>query len=95
MLAFASEMLAICAGKWNAWFADEVAPDLLHIKRLHAPADTWPQALAIQARPASMPAAARALAALADDIWHAAGDTSADYNWCGPPWRAGSRTLLL
>ena len=44
-------------------------------------ADTWPQALAIQARPGSMPAAARALAALADDIWHAAGDTSADYNW--------------
>ena len=29
-----------------------------------------------------MPAAAQALAALADDIWHAAGDTSADYNWC-------------
>lgn len=32
-----------------------------------------------------MQAAARALAALADDIWHAAGDTSADYNWCAPP----------
>ena len=45
-------------------------------------ADTWPQALAIQARPANMPAAARALAGLADDVWHAAGDTSADYNWC-------------
>ena len=37
----------------------------------------------MQARPANMPAAAQALAALADDIWHAAGDTSADYNWCG------------
>ena len=59
------------------------------VKRLHVLADTWPQALAIQARPASMPAAARALAALADDIWHAAGDTSTDYNWCAQ-WQAAA-----
>lgn len=37
----------------------------------------------MQAQPANAAAAARALAGLADDIWHAAGDTSTDYNWCG------------
>ena len=44
-------------------------------------ADTWPQALGIQASPAHVAAAVRQRAELVDDIWHAAGDTSSDYNW--------------
>ena len=48
---------------------------------LCAHADTWPQALGIQASPANVAAALRQRAELIDDIWHAAGDTSTDYNW--------------
>ncbi|BDA41822.1 Ubiquinone biosynthesis protein COQ9, mitochondrial [Coccomyxa sp. Obi] len=43
--------------------------------------DTWPQALGIQAHPAHMATAVRQRAELADDIWHACGDTSTDYKW--------------
>ena len=44
-------------------------------------ADSWPQALSLQALPQNAPAALRRLAALVDDVWAAAGDTSADANW--------------
>ena len=44
-------------------------------------ADTWPQAMGIQASPPNVAAALRQRAELVDDIWHAAGDTSTDYNW--------------
>jgi hypothetical protein len=44
-------------------------------------ADTWPQALAIQGSPTHVATAVRQRAELVDDIWHAAGDTSVDYNW--------------
>ena len=44
-------------------------------------ADTWPQALGIQAQPSNMATAMRQRAELVDDIWHACGDTSTDYNW--------------
>jgi ubiquinone biosynthesis protein COQ9 len=44
-------------------------------------ADTWPQALGIQSHPANLPTAVRQRAELVDDIWHACGDTSTDYNW--------------
>ncbi|KAK9819794.1 hypothetical protein WJX72_002458 [[Myrmecia] bisecta] len=43
--------------------------------------DSWPQALSIRARPANLGMAMRQVASLADDIWHAAGDTSTDHNW--------------
>ncbi|KAK9909165.1 hypothetical protein WJX75_008087 [Coccomyxa subellipsoidea] len=43
--------------------------------------DTWPQALGVQAHPAHVATAVRQRAELADDIWHACGDTSTDYNW--------------
>ena len=44
-------------------------------------ADTWPQALAIQASPAHMGTMLKQRAQLVDDIWHACGDTATDYNW--------------
>lgn len=44
-------------------------------------ADTWPQALAIQAHPAHAAIALQQRAELVDNIWHACGDTSTDYNW--------------
>ncbi len=44
-------------------------------------ADTWPEALGIQSHPGNMPTAVRQRAELVDDIWHACGDTSTDYNW--------------
>ena len=44
-------------------------------------ADTWPQALAIQASPAHMATMLNQRAQLVDDIWHACGDTATDYNW--------------
>lgn len=44
-------------------------------------ADTWPQALGIQAHPAHVATAVQQRAELVDDIWHACGDTSTDYNW--------------
>lgn len=44
-------------------------------------ADTWAQALSIQSQPRNAPKALRQLAQVTDDIWHAAGDKSTDYNW--------------
>lgn len=44
-------------------------------------AETWAQALSIQSQPRNVPRALRQLAEVTDDIWHAAGDKSADYNW--------------
>jgi ubiquinone biosynthesis protein COQ9 len=43
--------------------------------------DSWPQALALLAAPASAPHAAALLFELVDDIWYASGDTSHDYSW--------------
>ena len=44
-------------------------------------ADTWAQALSIRAQPRNVPTAVEQLAHITDDIWHAAGDKSTDYNW--------------
>ena len=48
-------------------------------------ADTWPQAMAVQAAPANLPKALATHYALMDDIWHLAGDQSADSSWCARP----------
>lgn len=42
---------------------------------------TWPQALALQALPPNAPHALRLRAALVDEMWHAAGDTTTDMRW--------------
>lgn len=44
-------------------------------------ADSWPQAMALQALPTNTGNATKQLALLVDDIWHAAGDTATDYSW--------------
>jgi len=44
-------------------------------------ADNWPQALAIHTSPGSLPSAIGQVSQLVDDIWYAAGDKSADFNW--------------
>ena len=44
-------------------------------------ADTWAQALSIRAQPRNVPVALEQLAQIMDDVWHAAGDKSTDYNW--------------
>lgn len=44
-------------------------------------AGSWAQAMSLQAAPQAAPAALKRLAEHVDDVWHAAGDTSADYNW--------------
>lgn len=44
-------------------------------------AGTWHQALALQARPSNAARAIRQRAALVDELWHAAGDTSTDTSW--------------
>jgi len=41
----------------------------------------WPQALAVHTSPGSLPTAIRQVSQLVDDIWYAAGDKSADFNW--------------
>ncbi|DBA93616.1 hypothetical protein WJX82_001435 [Trebouxia sp. C0006] len=43
--------------------------------------DTWAQALSIRAQPRNVSAAVEQLAQITDDVWHAAGDKSTDYNW--------------
>lgn len=44
-------------------------------------ADSWPQALALQAQPASLLHSVRQYGEIADIIWRAAGDKSTDLNW--------------
>jgi ubiquinone biosynthesis protein COQ9 len=44
-------------------------------------ADTWAQALALQAAPAEIAATAARYGRSADIIWRAAGDRSTDMNW--------------
>ena len=44
-------------------------------------ADNWPQALAVHTSPGSLPTALRQVGQMVDDIWYAAGDKSADFNW--------------
>jgi ubiquinone biosynthesis protein COQ9 len=43
--------------------------------------DTWPDALAIQARPGEVPRALGSYSDIADVVWKAAGDRSADFSW--------------
>lgn len=43
--------------------------------------ETWAQALSIRAQPRNVPSALEQLAQITDDVWHAAGDKSTDYNW--------------
>jgi len=44
-------------------------------------AGVWGEALAIMANPQNIPESVGYLQQLSDDIWHRAGDTSADLNW--------------
>jgi hypothetical protein len=44
-------------------------------------ADSWAQALSLQAQPASAAQALQQRLEIADIIWHAAGDRSTDFNW--------------
>ncbi|GIL85684.1 hypothetical protein Vretimale_13247 [Volvox reticuliferus] len=43
--------------------------------------DTWPQALAVAARPSNAPHSVKLLFSLVDDIWAALGDRSTDVTW--------------
>ncbi|KAF9922690.1 Ubiquinone biosynthesis protein coq9, mitochondrial [Linnemannia zychae] len=43
--------------------------------------DRWPEALAIMAQPSNVPMSLNHLAKIVDEIWHLAGDKSADMNW--------------
>ncbi|CAN6703585.1 unnamed protein product [Malus baccata var. baccata] len=41
----------------------------------------WPQALSIQAQPVNVPTSFKQRAMLVDEIWHGAGDDTADFQW--------------
>uniref|UniRef100_A0A803M8S0 Ubiquinone biosynthesis protein n=2 Tax=Chenopodium quinoa TaxID=63459 RepID=A0A803M8S0_CHEQI len=41
----------------------------------------WAQALSIQALPTNVPTSFKQRAALIDEIWHAAGDDTSDFDW--------------
>ncbi|KAG0365629.1 COQ9-domain-containing protein [Gamsiella multidivaricata] len=43
--------------------------------------DQWPEALAIMGQPSNVPMSLNHLARIVDEIWHLAGDKSADMNW--------------
>ena len=43
--------------------------------------ETWPDALAVQARPSEVSHSFKNYSEIADIIWRAAGDTSTDLNW--------------
>ncbi|CAO3569931.1 unnamed protein product [Mortierella alpina] len=43
--------------------------------------DRWPEALAIMGQPSNVPMSLNHLAKIVDEIWHLAGDKSADMNW--------------
>ena len=45
--------------------------------------DSWPRALSLLAQPSALPTTLQQYAEIVDIIWHAAGDTSTDYSWCG------------
>lgn len=44
-------------------------------------ADTWAQAISIRSQPRNVSVTLQQLAQITDDVWHAAGDQSTDYNW--------------
>ena len=44
-------------------------------------ADTWAQAISIRSQPRNISVTIEQLAQITDDVWHAAGDKSTDYNW--------------
>lgn len=44
-------------------------------------ADTWAQAVSIRSQPRNVSATFEHLGQITDDVWHAAGDKSTDYNW--------------
>ena len=61
---------------------DRVALALrLRLQRLEPYLHVWPQALATMVQPRNVGAGADSLAALVDEMWHHAGDTSTDINW--------------
>lgn len=43
--------------------------------------DTWAQAVSIRSQPRNVSATFEHLGQITDDVWHAAGDKSTDYNW--------------
>lgn len=53
----------------------------LRLEMLAPYIDSWPRALALLAAPPALPRTLALYAQAADAIWHAAGDTSTDYNW--------------
>jgi rpsU-divergently transcribed protein len=44
-------------------------------------AESWPQAMHLQAQPKALPTTTKHYAEIVDSIWHAAGDKSTDINW--------------
>ncbi|KXZ48185.1 hypothetical protein GPECTOR_30g281 [Gonium pectorale] len=53
----------------------------LRLQLLAPYVDSWPQALAVAARPSNAPHGLRLLFALVDDVWAALGDESTDLTW--------------
>ncbi|GLC40969.1 hypothetical protein PLESTB_000961500 [Pleodorina starrii] len=53
----------------------------LRLELLQPVIDTWPQALAVAARPSNAPHSAKLLFSLVDDLWAALGDGSTDVTW--------------
>ncbi|KAL3132588.1 hypothetical protein ABBQ32_009122 [Trebouxia sp. C0010 RCD-2024] len=43
--------------------------------------ETWAQAISIRSQPRNVSVTIEHLAQITDDVWHAAGDKSTDYNW--------------
>lgn len=43
--------------------------------------ETWAQAISIRSQPRNVSVTIEHLAQITDDVWHAAGDQSTDYNW--------------
>ncbi|GLI70246.1 hypothetical protein VaNZ11_015092 [Volvox africanus] len=65
-------------------FNEGVAKALrIHLEMLRPVIDTWPQALAVAARPSNAPHSAKLLFSLVDDIWAVLGDRSTDVTWYG------------
>lgn len=78
------EMVAPYIGTLAQWLVATPTTCLsgIHcLKPTVVPAGTWPQALSLQAHPEALPTSLKQLAAIVDEIWRAAGDTSTGSNW--------------
>ncbi|DBA65800.1 hypothetical protein WJX79_001942 [Trebouxia sp. C0005] len=75
--------LQSCKTEWQHMRTTQRVKEGLKMRlEMNAPyIDTWAQALRIRAQPRNVSAAVEQLAQITDDVWHAAGDKSTDYNW--------------